>query len=383
MTVFALCAGEASGDLLGAGLMRELCALQPEARFVGIGGPAMRAEGLESWFDASELSVMGLVEVLRHLPRLLKLRKAFLEKLSAAAPAVYIGIDAPDFNLGVEQRLRRRGIRTIHYVSPSIWAWRQKRAAKIGRCADLVLCLFPFEPSLYARYGVDARFVGHPFADEIALEGDSVAARAKLGLNDTEEMLALLPGSRSGEIERLGSDMLAAGRLLQQRRPGLRLLLPAASAAARERLASQLAALNETPGTPARIEFIDGRAREVLMACDVALVASGTATLEAALCKRPMVVAYRIAKLTHWIVRTFKLLKVSHYSLPNVLAQRAIVPEISQNDVTPERLAKEIERWFEDPKGVAQLKAKFLTMHQSLRQNANARAAQVILESLQ
>ncbi len=383
MTEFALCAGEASGDLLGAGLMRELRVLVPDARFIGIGGPAMRAEGLECWFDASELSVMGLVEVLRHLPRLLKLRREFVAKLIAAAPTVYIGIDAPDFNLGVERRLRRHGLRTIHYVSPSIWAWRQGRAAKIGRCADLVLCLFPFEPSLYARHGVDARFVGHPFADEIDLTIDRDAARAGLAIDPKDTVIALLPGSRSGEIERLGADILGAGRLLQQRRPGLRLLLPSASAAVRERLAGQLAKLNEGSGTPARVEFLDGQARAALCACDVALVASGTATLEAALCKRPMVVAYRIAALTHWIVRRFKLLKVSHYSLPNVLAQRAIVPEISQDDVTPERLAAELERWLDDPRAVATVTQKFVTIHQSLRQNAAARAAQAIMDSLQ
>jgi len=380
--IFALCAGEASGDQLGAGLMREIRARDPQAVFVGIGGPHMREQGLDAWFDASELAVMGLVEVLRHLPRLLRLRRQFMAKLVQAQPCIYIGIDAPDFNLGVERRLRAHGIHSIHYVSPSIWAWRQKRAAKIGQSADLVLCLFPFEPDLYARYGVDARFVGHPFADEIPLEIDKAQARAILDLPADGRVLALLPGSRFGEIARLASDFLKTGARLQLADPDLTLLLSVANPAIGERLSSLLAEVQSAQIQPLRVVLVNQDVRTAIAACDVALVASGTATLEVALIKRPMVVAYRIAALTYWIVKTFRLLKVSHYSLPNVLAKRAIVPEISQDDITPERLSRELSRWFTDKAAVDQLEIKFDLIHRQLRRDASARAAEAVLESV-
>ncbi len=380
--VFALCAGEASGDQLGAGLMREIRAREPDALFVGIGGPHMCAQGLDAWFEASELSVMGLVEVLRHLPRLLRLRREFVEKLALANPAIYIGIDAPDFNLGIERRLRARGVRTIHYVSPSIWAWRQKRAAKIGLSADLVLCLFPFEPDLYARYGVDARFVGHPFADEIPLDVDPSAARASLDLANAERVLAILPGSRFGEIERLARDFLAAAALLQQADPDLTVLLSVASPAIGQRLQEILAELQSHTAVPLRLRVVSQDVRTAIAASDVVLVASGTATLEVALLKRPMVVAYRISALTYWIVKTFNLLKVSHYSLPNVLAKREVVPEISQDDITALRLADEITRWLNDPAAVKDVEARFEVIHRQLRRDASARAAEAVLESI-
>ncbi len=227
----ALVAGEASGDLLGAGLIAELRKRYPAAQFGGIGGDAMRAAGLDAWFDASELAVMGLTEVLKHLPRLLRLRRTLRERVLAWKPDVYIGIDAPDFNLGVEKWLKRRGIRTVHYVSPSVWAWREKRAAKIGRSADRVLCLFPMEPAIYAKHRVDARFVGHPLADEMPVDPDRNDMRMQLGLDPEREVLALLPGSRVGEIERLGAIFLSAAARLLDRIPDLQVVVPIANAA--------------------------------------------------------------------------------------------------------------------------------------------------------
>jgi lipid-A-disaccharide synthase len=376
-TTIALCAGEASGDLLGAGLMRALKARRVDLRFVGIGGPAMRAEGLECWFDASELAVLGLVEVLRHLPRLWRLRRDFLARLEALRPAVYVGIDAPDFNLGVAKRLKASGISTLHYVSPSIWAWRQGRARTIGHAVDEVLCLFPFEPALYAAHGGRARFVGHPFADEMPLEPDRAAARQALGLPDHTPLLAVLPGSRMSEIARLAEDFLAAAGRFRVRYPEWRCVCVAATPA----IASALGQGIERAGL-AGIEVIEGQMRPLLAASDLVLAASGTATLEVALAQRPQVVAYRIAPLTYWIVRTFGLLKVAHYSLPNRLAGRAIVPEISQDEVRPERLVAELEAWLADPARREDYLGVCRAIHAELRRDASAQAAAAVLERL-
>ena len=379
VTTIILCAGEASGDQLGAGLIAELKRRRPELQFVGIGGPAMRASGMEIWWDAQELAVMGLVEVLKHLPRLLRLRREFMARIASSAAALYIGIDAPDFNLGVERRLKGQGMRTLHYVSPSIWAWRQGRAKTIGESADRVLCLFPFEPELYARHGVDARFVGHPFADEMPLEVDRAAARMALGLRDDLNLLALVPGSRRGEIERLGADFLGAAALLCVRRPDLGVLVAASNEALAIRL-RQL--LQQQPELASRTHIVVGQMRTVLAACDLALVASGTATLEAVLSRRPMVVGYRIATLTYWIVRALRLLKVRHYSLPNVLAGRELVPEISQNQLTPESLAQALAHWLDDPQAVVSFEQACDEIHHRLRCNASVRAADAVLEWL-
>jgi lipid-A-disaccharide synthase len=379
VTTIILCAGETSGDQLGAGLIAELKRRRPELNFVGIGGPAMRAEGMETWWDAQELAVMGLVEVLKHLPRLLRLRREFVERIRVSGAAIYIGIDAPDFNLGIERRLKAQGMRTLHYVSPSIWAWRQGRARSIGECADRVLCLFPFEPALYQRYDVDARFVGHPFADEMPLTVDRVGARSALGIRDDIRLLALVPGSRRGEIERLGADFLGAAALLCARRPEMGVLI----AASNETLAIRLRQLLEQhPALVSRVYIVVGQMRVVLAACDVVLVASGTATLESALSRRPMVVGYRIAALTYWIVRALRLLKVRHYSLPNVLAGCELVPEISQYELTPDSLARALERWLDDPAAVAAFEQDCEGIHRQLRQDASARAADAVLEWL-
>ncbi|WP_425478646.1 lipid-A-disaccharide synthase [Luteimonas marina] len=367
---FALVAGEASGDLLGAGLVEQLRARFPDAEFAGVGGAAMRAAGVETWHDASELAVMGLSEVLRHLPRLLSLRRGLRRRLLDWRPDVFVGIDAPDFNLGLERALKRRGVRTVHYVSPSVWAWREARAAKIGRSADRVLCLFPMEPAIYARHGVDARFVGHPMADAMPLNPDRRRARAELGLDDDAPVLAVLPGSRLGEIERLGAVFLEAAARVAAQVPGLQVVVPAATPGCRDAIARLPSA--------AHLRILDGRAREAMTAADVVLLASGTATLEAMLAKRPMVVGYRIAPSTYRIVKALGLLKVDRYALPNVLAGSTIAPELMQDDCTPANLAAAVLAWFTDPAAVAALEPVYRGLHLALRRDASASAADAV-----
>jgi lipid-A-disaccharide synthase len=374
---FALVAGEASGDLLGAGLIAQLRARYPDAQFAGIGGDAMRAAGLEAWHDVGELAVMGLSEVLAHLPRLLSLRRGLRRRLLEWKPDVFVGIDAPDFNLGLERRLKRHGMRTVHYVSPSVWAWRRGRAAKIGRSADRVLCLFPMEPEIYAQYGVDARFVGHPLADAMPLDPDRRGARAQLQLDDDAPVLAVLPGSRLGEIERLGAIFLEAAARVAERMPALQIVIPAANAACRDAIERLLS--NSRFPIPHSL-LLDGQARTAMVAADVVLLASGTATLECMLAKRPMVVAYKIAPLTYSIVKGFGMLKVDHYALPNVLANQSLVPELMQHDCTPENLAAAISSWLRNPTSMAALPSRFRELHRVLRRNASVRAAEAVAE---
>jgi lipid-A-disaccharide synthase len=377
---FALVAGETSGDLLGAGLIGALRERFPDAEFAGVGGDAMRAAGMDAWFDASELAVMGLAEVLSHLPRLLRLRRALRERVLAWKPDVFIGIDAPDFNLGVERWLKHRGIATVHYVSPSVWAWRDKRAAKIGRSADRVLCLFPMEPAIYARHGVDARFVGHPLADTMPLDPDRAAARDLLELPRDVPVLAVLPGSRLGEIARLGAIFLEAAALVSQQIPGLRVVIPAATPACRAAL-EPLLSDSRFPIPDARL--LDGQARTAMVASDVVLLASGTATLEAMLAQRPMVVAYKLAPLSYRMVKWLGLLKVDNVSLPNVLAGERVVPELMQHHCTPERLADAILAWLRDPAAAAALQPRFHALHADLRRNASVQAAGAVAELLE
>ena len=414
----ALCAGEASGDLLGAGLVEAIRRRVPQAEFAGIGGDAMRAAGMDTWHDAQALAVMGLSEVVSHLPRLLRLRRGFRERLLAWRPDVFVGIDAPDFNLGVERWLKARGVRTVHYVSPSVWAWRAGRAARIARSADAVLCLFPMEPPIYARHGVDARFVGHPLADAIALDPDRGAARGALGIAFHDPVLALLPGSRLGEIERMLPLFLDAAARVSRRISGLKVLVPAANAACRGAIEACINASawtgDRAPGTgsavradeaaadvalrptdaiqaaaaqpgarpPApgpAIQILDGQAQAAMVASDVVLLASGTAALEAMLAKRPMVIGHRIAPTTYRIVRALGLLKSRSVSLPNVLAGEALVPELLQDDCTPEALAAAVLHWFEQPEAVAALRPRFRAIHEALRQDASGRAADAVL----
>ncbi|MGY0652584.1 lipid-A-disaccharide synthase [Luteimonas sp. A537] len=374
---FALVAGEASGDLLGAGLVERLRERFPDAEFAGVGGDAMRAAGMDTWHDAGELAVMGLAEVLSHLPRLLRLRHGLRRRILDWKPDAFIGIDAPDFNLGLERQLKARGVCTVHYVSPSVWAWRQGRAAKIGRSADRVLCLFPMEPPIYARHGVDARFVGHPMADAMPLNPDRRAARAALDVDQDAPVLAVLPGSRLGEIERLGPAFLQAAALVAERIPGLQVLVPAANAACREALAAMLPAADATA-----VRLLDGSARAAMVAADVVLLASGTATLEAMLAKRPMVVGYRISPTTHAIVKGLGMLKVDRYALPNVLAGETIAPELMQDDCTPLQLSEAVLAWFSDPAAIEALEPRYRELHILLRRDASREAAAAVVELL-
>jgi lipid-A-disaccharide synthase len=370
----ALVAGETSGDALGAGLIEQLRKRFPDAEFAGIGGDAMRRAGCDIWHDAGELAVMGLSEVLRHLPRLLKLRRQFRERALAWNPDVFIGIDAPDFNLGVERWLKQRDVRTVHYVSPSVWAWREKRAQKIGASADLVLCLFPMEPPIYARHGIDARFVGHPMADEMPFEPDQAAARESLGLHAYTPVLAVLPGSRLGEIGRLGKIFLEAARIVSESIPYLQIVVPAANSACRDALRSLIA----EAAFAAPPLLTEGRAREAMVAADVVLLASGTATLEAMLAKRAMVVGYKVAPLTYRIVKAFGMLKVERYALPNVLAGTDVAPELMQDECTPQNLAAAVLNQFQHPEITGALQPRYRELHETLRQDASARAADAI-----
>ncbi len=373
---FVLVAGEASGDLLGAGLVDDLRRRFPEARFAGIGGPRMIAAGLEAWYPAEKLAVMGLAEVVRHLPELLAIRRDVRRRTLALRPDVFVGIDAPDFNLGLERDLKQAGLRTVHYVSPSVWAWREGRAAKLGRSADRVLCLFPMEPPVYARHGVDARFVGHPLADAFADEPDRAAARAALGLPGDAPVLALLPGSRLGEIRRLGRDFLGAARLLRHHLPGLAIVAPMANAGCREAFGALLA---DPAFHDLGVHVVDGQAHAAMIAADAVLLASGTAALEAALAKRPMVVAYRVSALTHLIVKGLGLLKVERYSLPNHLAGRDLVPERMQADCTPEALAEALLPMLRDPPP-PELVAEYRRIHDALRGGGDRAAADAVAE---
>ena len=371
----ALCAGEASGDLLGAGLIDELRARLPGAEFAGIGGPRMRDAGLSVWHDADELAVMGLSEVLAHLPRLLKLRKTFRQRVLDWQPDIFVGIDAPDFNLGVEKWLKQRGIRTVHYVSPSVWAWRESRAAKIGASADRVLCLFPMEPPIYAKHGVDAVFIGHPMADQIALTPDREEARRNLHVRGDGPVLAVLPGSRISEIDRMWPVFQQAAVQVAERQPQLEVLVPEANAACKARILDHF----KDHGSALAIRFFPGHlAQQVMIASDAVLLASGTAALEAMLCKRPMVVGHRIAPSTYRIVKAFGLLKSRFVSLPNVLAGEALVPELLQDDCTADKLAAAINHWLDDDAAVAALLPRFEAIHRELRRDASARAADAV-----
>lgn len=375
MTIrIALVAGEASGDLLGAGLIDALKQHFPSAEFFGIAGPRMIAAGCEALFPAEKLAVMGLTEVIGHLPELLTIRKDFVRRLRAAPPDVFIGIDAPDFNLGLERQLKAGGIATVHYVSPSVWAWRQYRLRKIARSVDLMLTLFPFEARFYEAHRIPVRYVGHPLADALPLVPDRAAARAELDLSATAEVVAILPGSRMTEVRALGDVFIAAAQQCAAARPGLRFVAPLATAATRELFASRVQAL--APALP--ITIVQGRAQAAMTAADAAMVASGTATLEAMLLKCPLVMAYRLAPFTYWLAK--RLVKVPYYSLPNLLAGRALVPELIQEAATPAKVAAAVLDLLNDPPGRAQLAATFTEIHGTLRQDANAHAAAAVAE---
>jgi lipid-A-disaccharide synthase len=375
----ALVAGEASGDLLGAAFIEALRALQADATFVGVAGPRMVAAGCEALGSSDELAVMGFVEPIRHLPRLFRLRSRLISQFLRDPPDVFVGIDSPAFNLGLAKRLKRAGLPTVQYVSPQVWAWRQGRVRTIGQAVDLVLCLLPFEADFYSRHAVKALFVGHPLADQIPLDIDRDAARRVLGLAPEVRVVALLPGSRLGEVSRLGADFAAAARLLAgQRGAGAAPLFiaPMANEHVRRVFAAQVAAA----GAPVRL--LDGQSREALAAADAVLVASGTATLETMLCKRPMVVAYRVAPLTAFVARDLGLVRVPFCSHPNLLAGEALVPEFLQEAVTPAALAAALAYQLDDADNRERLATRFRAMHETLRRGGARQAASAVLDLL-
>jgi len=374
-------AGETSGDMLGAALMQAIRRRCPQVQFEGIGGPRMLAEGFHSFFPMERLSVMGFIEPLGRLPELLHIKKSLVRHFQESPPDVFIGIDSPGFNLRLEQELRDLGIRTVHYVSPSVWAWGQKRIHKIARAVDLMLALFPFETAIYEHHQVPVRFVGHPLADTIGLDaGDALQrerAREALRLETNGRVIALLPGSRRDEIRRLGAVFIATALRCLAQDQTLRFVIPCANA---ERRAQVLALLQEH-GAGDEFMVFEGNSQQAMQAADLVLLASGTATLEAMLLRRPMVVCYRLALLT-WMLAS-RMLKVPYVSLPNLLAGERLVPELLQDEVTPEKLAAALQDWLDHPARQTALAERFAQIHHTIRRDASARAAAAILELVQ
>lgn len=368
---FAMVAGEASGDLLAGLLLGGMKTRWPGLEAAGIGGPKMAAHGFEAWWPHDKLAVRGYVEVLRHYREIVGIRDRLAERLLRERPDVFIGVDAPDFNLALEARLKAAGIKAIHFVSPSVWAWRGKRIEKIHRSVDHMLCLFPFEPALYAQHGVPASYVGHPLADAIPLEPPRAASRALLKLAPEDTVVALLPGSRRSEIRYIAPGLLGAAALMKRRRPALRFVLPVAPG-----LRTMVEPLLRAHAPDAGVELLDGRSHEALAACDVTLIASGTATLEAALFKRPMVIAYDM----HWL--SWQMMKRMKYQpwvgLPNILLRDFAVPELLQADATPAKLAEAAFAWLDDPARCAALTLRFDALHRELRRNTAQAATDAI-----
>lgn len=379
-------AGEASGDLLAAAVLRGIRAREPAMSLAGIGGPCMREAGFKAWHDAHELAVHGYADALRAYPRLSALRRHLARRLEHERPALFVGVDAPDFNLGLETRLRRAGIPTAHFVGPSVWAWRAGRMKGIAQAVDRMLVLFPFEPALYRAAGVPVSYVGHPLADAIPLQVDRVGARQAL-LSDAGEapVVALLPGSRAGEVRHMGRVFLEAAAWMLARRAGLRFVLPAATPALRAAITGVLDGRDGGTPLPAalreRLTLTDGGSHAVLAACDAVLVASGTATLEAALFRRPMVIAYRMAPLSWQIMRRMRL--QPWVGLPNILARETLVPEFLQHEATPVALGAALLTQIDDEAGRARLAERFEAMHRELRQDCASRAAEVLLDMAQ
>ncbi len=373
-----LVAGETSGDLLGAGLITELKAKSPGARFEGIAGPAMQAAGCDAWESSEALAVIGLIEPLREIPRLLRLRRMLIQRWTDNPPDVFVGIDAPDFNLGLEATLRQHGISTAHYVSPSVWAWRQWRVRKIAKAADKVLCLLPFEKAFYDRHQVVADFVGHPMADAIPTDLDADKVRSALGI-EAEIVVAVLPGSRVSEVTRLGPVFASACARLAAAEPGMRFVAPMTTDKIRQLFAAQLAAED----IASRFLLLAGDAQSAIAAADVVLLASGTAALQAALLCRPMVAAYRFAPLTYAIMRTLRLWKVPYFTLPNLLTPEPLVPEFLQYAANPEALADAVSRLLKDPAKRAAISEQFSSLRLELARGADKLAAQAVLDLAQ
>ena len=377
----AIIAGEVSGDILGAGLIHALKARYPQAKFIGIGGERMIAEGFETLFDMEELSVMGLVEVLKHLPRLLKIRRSIIKQLSALKPDVFIGIDAPDFNLDVELKLKQRGIKTIHYVSPSVWAWRQKRVYKIAAATNLVLAFLPFEKAFYDRFNVPCRFIGHTMADAIPLKPNRDEACQLLNLDPTQCYVAMLVGSRGSEVEFLSEPFLQTAQLLHERYPDVKFLVPLINQKRRQ----QFEQIKQRVAPELDMILLDGNARAAMITAEATLLASGTAALEAMLCKSPMVVGYRMKPFTYFLAK--RLVKTQYISLPNLLADEMLVPELIQEDCNPTNLAEKLSLYLSEDKSAVQnrhvLLQRFAELHQMIQCNADQQAAQAVIDLLE
>jgi lipid-A-disaccharide synthase len=367
-------AGEASGSILGTGLLHALREQQANLKISGIGGSDMIAAGCQSFHDMERLSVMGLVEPLGRLPELFRIRRQLFQQFSSQKPDVFIGIDSPDFNLGLELKLRKQGIPVVHYVSPSVWAWRKKRIHKIAKAVDLVLTLFPFEAAFYEQHNVPACFVGHPLADEIPLQPDQAAAKKILNLDADSTYVALLPGSRRNEIRFMAELFIETANKCWQKNKKLKFITSAANAERNQEF--QQHCKNIAPNLP--IEFFENRTHAVMAAADAVLVTSGTATLEAMLLKRPMVIAYRMANLTYQIAR--HIVKIPHIGLPNLLANERLVPEFVQDAAQPENLARALMDFLNHPEKTQALQKTFTDIHQQLRRDANQRAAEAVLK---
>lgn len=378
--LIAIVAGEISGDILGAGLIKALKSHYPKARFIGVAGPQMLVEGCETLFDMEDIAVMGLAEVVKHLPRLLKRRKQVIDAMLAQRPDIFIGIDAPDFNLSIEEKLKRQGIKTIHYVSPSVWAWRQNRVHKIARSTDMVLAFLPFEKAFYDRFNVPCRFVGHTMADAIPLKPNRTEACALLGLDETQRYLAILVGSRRSEVEFLTEPFLRTADILHKKYPDLQFLVPLVN----EKRIAQFNEIKQKVAPDLEVHILHSQARLAMIASEATLLASGTAALEAMLCKSPMVVGYKMKPLTYWLAK--RLVKTDYISLPNLLANQPLVPELIQDACHPENLAYHLSVYFSDKsddiRHKQQLKRQFAELHQQIQCNADQQAAQAVVELL-
>ena len=377
-TTIGIVANEPSGDLLGASLVRALRSGAPDARFVGVAGPAMLAEGCETLLPMERLSVMGLVEVLKVLPELLRLRRDLARHFLRERPAVFIGIDAPDFNLGLEARLRRGGIPTVHMVSPTVWAWRQGRVKVLRRSVDLMLSLFPFEETFLRAHGVPAHYIGHPLADEIPLIVDRQAARAAVGVANAEALVALLPGSRMSEVTRLAEAMLQTARWCRERRPALRFLAPMVS----ERLYREFDAIRLAVAPDLPLTLLHGQSRDAIAAADCVLTASGTATLETLLLKRPMLVAYRLNALTYRLVMALKLIKVPYAAMANLLAGEELAPEFIQARCRADLMGPALLAMLDDAPRRERIVAVYERLHRELRHDAARAAASAVMDLL-
>lgn len=376
----ALVAGEISGDILGAGLISVLKQYYPNARFIGVAGEKMRQAGCETLFDMEELSVMGLVEVVKHLPRLLKRRKQVIETMLSLKPDVFIGIDAPDFNLTVEEKLKAQGIKTIHYVSPSVWAWRQKRVFKIKRAVDMLLAFLPFEKTFYDKFNVPCRFIGHTMADAIPLSPSREEACSELNIDPKQRYVAILVGSRASEVSFLSEPFLQTAALLKASFPDIQFLVPLVN----DKRIAQFKQIKALVAPDLSVKILHGQARQAMIAAEATLLASGTAALEAMLCKSPMVVGYKMKPLTYWLAK--RLIKTDYIALPNLLANAPLVPELIQEECNPENIAQHLLTYLSTDnlaqQNTAMLKQRFSELHRQIQCNADRQAAQAVIDLL-